>query len=70
VTDFLTARGFEFFDDVEDIGEAWMNFQESGEPNRIVEVKYTHAFYKPRRLKRMIRQSGISGDEWLNWTRS
>ena len=68
VTGFLTAKGFEFFDNVEGIGEAWMSFQESGEPNRIVEVKYISAFYKPRILKRMIRQSGIPEDEWLNWT--
>ena len=70
VTDFLTAKGFEFFDDVENLGEAWMNFQENGEPNRIVEVKHTDGFYKPKRLKRMIRQSGIPEEEWLNWTRS
>lgn len=70
VTEFLRTKGFEFFDDVEGVGEAWMNFQEGGEPNRIVEVKYTHAFYKPKRLKRMIRQSGIPEEEWLNWTGS
>lgn len=67
VTDFLAAKDFEFFDDVEGLGEAWMNFQENGEPNRIVEVQFIHAFYKPKRLKRMIRQSGIPEEEWLNW---
>jgi len=70
VTDFLTAKGFEVFDDVEGLGEAWMNFQENGEPNRIVEVQYVNASYKPKRLKRMIRQSGISEAEWFNWARA
>jgi len=44
-----------------------MNFQENGEPNRIVEVYYVHSFYTPKRLKKMIRQSGFSEEEWLNW---
>jgi hypothetical protein len=66
VTEFLTARGFEFYGDVEGIGRAWMNFQENGEPNRIVEVKYSNVVFKPKQLKRMIRQSGIPEAEWLN----
>lgn len=70
VAEFLTAKDFEFFDDIEGVGKAWMNFNDIGEPNRMVEVKYIPGFYKPKTLKRMIRQSGISEDEWLKWTRS
>jgi len=70
VTDFLSAKKFEPFDDVDGQGKSWMNFQENGEPNRIVEVQYVRAFYKPKRLKRMIRQSGFSEEEWLRWTRA
>lgn len=66
VTDFLNAKGFELFDDVEDLGEAWMNFHPNGEPNRIIEIKYTHGFYIHKKLKRMIRQSGIPEAEWIN----
>ena len=66
VTNFLTDNGFDFFDEVDGLGEAWMNFQENGEPNRIVEVRFIHAFYKPKQLKRIIRQSGIPEEEWLN----
>jgi len=68
VCEFLEQKGFSFFDDVEGIGKAWMNFHENGEPNRIVEMKFTHGLYKPRALKRMIRQSGIPEEEWLKWT--
>ncbi len=70
VTDFLTEKGFQYSMDVNGVGEAWMNFLENGEPDRIVEVKYTPAFYKARVLKRMIRQSGISENEWLTWRKS
>jgi len=67
VTTFLAEKGFQFFDDVEGVGKAWMNFHENGEPNRIVEVKPTGAFYAARTLKRMIRQSGIPENEWITW---
>ena len=50
------------------VGKAWMNFHESGEPNRIVDMRFTHGLYKPSALKRMIRQSGIPEEEWLKWT--
>ena len=62
---FLAEKGFQYFDDVEGVGKAWMNFHENGEPDRIVEVKYTRAFYKPKTFMRMIRQSAIPEDEWL-----
>ena len=67
VATFLAEKGFQFFDDVEGVGKAWMNFHENGEPNRIVEVNYTPIFYTPKTLKRMIRQSAIPEDEWLKW---
>lgn len=41
VGDFLKQRGFSYFVDVEAIGAAWMNFRENGEPNCMVEVKFT-----------------------------
>lgn len=68
VTDFLQQKGFGFFDNVDHhIGQAWMNVHDNGEPNRIVEVKFTRTFYKSKALKRMIRQSGIPETEWVNW---
>ncbi len=67
VTDFLQQKGFSFFEDVDGVGQAWMNFHDNGEPNRMVEVKFTRAFYKSKTLKKMIRQSGIPEEEWMRW---
>jgi len=70
VTDFLQQRGFSFFENVEGVGQAWMSFHDNGEPDRVIEVKFAHAFYKSKVLKRIIRQSGIPEEEWLKWISS
>lgn len=70
VTDFLQHRGFCFFEYVAGVGQVWMNFHENGEPNRMVEVKFVRTFYKPKALKKMIRQSGIPEEEWFKWGNS
>ena len=66
-TDFLEKKGFQFFDEVEGVGQAWINFQENGEPDRIVEIKYTPTTYAPRVMRKMMRQSGIAEAEWVKW---
>ena len=70
VATFLRENGFQFIDDVEGVGKAWMNFHDNGEPNRIVEVKHSQTFYKAKTLRRMIRQSGIPEAEWVKWAGS
>ena len=67
VTGFLQQKGFSFFEDVDGVGQAWLNFHDSGEPDRVVEIKFVDVFYKAKALKRMIRQSGIPEEEWLKW---
>ena len=70
MTDFLQQKGFSYFEDVDGVGQAWMNFGDNGEPNRMVEVKFTRTLYKANVLKRMIRQSGIPEEEWMKWAGS
>jgi len=67
VAAFLVEKGFQLFEDVEGVGKAWMNFHKNGEPNRMVEIKPSRTFYKPKTLMKMIRQSGIPEKEWIKW---
>jgi hypothetical protein len=70
VTDFLRENGFSFFKELAGSHEAWIKLSENGEPDRIVEVNFTHGSYPVKTLKTMIRQSGIDQDEWITWGRS
>lgn len=69
-TDFLKEHDFNFFEPLRDSHEAWIRLTEKGEPDRIVEVNFTNGVYKPRALKKMIRQSGIPEEEWIKWAGS
>lgn len=66
VTDFLKEHGFSFFEEL----AAWIKIGKDNEPDRIVEVNFTHGSYSPKTLKIMIRQSGIPQDEWIKWANS
>jgi len=65
VINFLKGNGFAYFDEVPGVGKAWMNFHDNGEPDRIVEVKQIDRFYSRGAIKKMIRQSGIAEERWL-----
>jgi hypothetical protein len=65
VINFLKDNGFAYFDEVPGVGKAWMNFHKNGEPDRIVEVKQIDGFYSRGAIKKMIRQSGITEQRWL-----
>lgn len=70
VTRFLKENGFSYFEPLKGSHEAWIKLGANGEPQRIVEVNLAKKSYKPKTLKTMIRQSGISQDEWIKWARS
>jgi len=70
VTDLLREHGFGFFKELPGSHEAWIKLTADGEPDRIVEVNFTHRSYPVRTLKTMIRQSGIRQDDWVRWGRS
>ena len=70
VTDFLKENGFDFFESLKDSHEAWVKLGDNGEPDRIVEVYFSHRSYPPKTLKTMIRQSGIDQKEWIAWASS
>lgn len=70
VTDFLKEHDFSFFEPLRGSHESWIKLTENGEPDRIVEVNFTHGSYPVRTLKTMIRQSGIDQDEWIKWASS
>ncbi len=67
VTHFLKENGFSFFEPLKGSHEAWIKLGDDGEPNRIVEVNFSHRSYPPKTLKTMIRQSGVEQEEWLAW---
>ena len=70
VTGFLKAYGLDYFEALKGSHESWIKLNDNGEPDRIVEVNSTHGSYPVKTLKTMIRQSGISEDEWIKWAGS
>jgi hypothetical protein len=70
VTHFLRENGFDFFKELPGSHEAWVKLGDTGEPDRIVEVNFTHRSYPVTTLKTMIRQSGIPQEEWVKWGQS
>ena len=67
VTDFLSENGFSFLKELGGSHQAWVK---RGEPDRIVNVNFTHRSYPIKTLKTMIRQSGIDETEWRRWAES
>ena len=67
---FLKENGFTFLKELGGSHEAWIKLGDNGEPDRIVEVNFTHGSYPVRTLKTMIRQSGIDEKEWIRWASS
>lgn len=68
VTDFLKENGFSYSEGLDSSHEAWIKFDEHG-PDRIVEVNFSNRSYPPKTLKKMIRQSGIAQEIWIEWAR-
>jgi len=67
VTDFLKENGFDFFEQLKGSHEAWIKLGHDDEPDRIVEVNFSHRSYPLKTLRKMIKQSGIDQDEWIAW---
>lgn len=71
LADFLKENGFRFSHHLDGSHEAWASFTPNGEPDRIVEVNFiSKGSYKPKTLKKMIKQSGIPQEKWIEWARS
>lgn len=70
VTDFLKEHDFSLYESQEGSVELWLKLTDKGEPDRIVEVKFTRGVYTPRALKKVIRQSGIPEEAWVKWANS
>jgi hypothetical protein len=66
VTDFLERNGFSFYEDLEHC-QSWVKYQDNGEPETFVEIRFTQGFYSPKAMQKMIRQSGIGENEWNKW---
>lgn len=62
---FLKERGFYFYEQRKGSHEAWI----SQDNKYMVEINIITGSesYPPRTLETMIRQSGISKNEWRNW---
>ena len=70
VIEFLKHNGFQFNKPLNGSHEAWVKDGKNGEPDRRVEVNFTHHSYPVGTLKTMIRQSGIDPKEWIRWGNS
>ena len=70
VTDFLKENGFSFFEELKGSRQAWIKLQDSGEPDRIVEINFRTDNYPAKMMKTIIRQSGISERDWTEWVGS
>lgn len=70
VVDFLREQGFRFHKELGGSHQAWIKRGENNEPDKIVEVNFTHTSYPVPTLKRMIRASGIDANEWIKWGNS
>ena len=67
VTNFLKEHGFSYQKPLKGSHQAWIKHGEVGEPDRRVEVSIPHDSYLPKTMKNMIRQSGLSDNEWFKW---
>jgi len=67
VTDFLAENGFSFSEALDGSGESWVKCARNGEPITFVEIPFNLAFYSKKKLQRMIRQSGIPEEKWMEW---
>jgi len=70
VTEFLKEKGFSYYQPLIGSHHSFIKYAEDGTPDRIVEINFTHGVYPPKTLKTMIKQSGISQDEWIAWANS
>lgn len=67
VTQFLKEHGFEYYKPRGGSHELWKKQGQDRTPDRIVEVNFSHKSHKPKTLKTMIRQSGITQGDWTAW---
>ena len=67
VTNFIKENGFSYDGPLKGSHEGWVKLGTNGEPDRIVEVNFSHRSYPPKTLKIMIRQSGIDRKKWIEW---
>jgi len=64
------ANGFSFYKEVGGSHEAWINDGQDTLPERVVGMNFTHGSYSIGTIKRMIRESGIAEDVWIEWSGS
>jgi hypothetical protein len=70
VKDFLKENGFSFLKELGGSHQAWIKRGNDGEPDRRVEVNFTHSSYPILTLKTMIQQSGSDQKAWIKWGNS
>jgi len=67
ITSFLKENGFEFFEEIEGLENAWMSYKNNGEPKSIVQVPYIELFCSPKQFQKIVNASGIAEDKWHEW---
>ena len=70
ITEFLGENDFSFSEAFNGSHETWGKFLPNGEPDRFVEIPFTSRFYTERQLKKMIGQSAIPENVWMEWALS
>ncbi len=72
VTDFLRKHGFSFHRQIGGSHQYWRKppNEETGTPEILVELNFTHRSYPISTLKLILLQSRIPKGVWIAWTRS
>ena len=70
VAQFLAEHGFEAYKPSSDTYQAFIKYAPDGTPDKIVEVTFTQGVYRPKTLKTMIKQSGLSEADWSAWAQN
>ena len=67
VTDFLTENGFSFSEPSDNSVQVWVRLAKNGEPERFIGVPFANVYYTQKALSKIIRQSGIPEERWMEW---
>lgn len=67
VTKFLAENDFSFSEAFNGAHETWVRLLPNGEPDRFVLIPFNNGFFTEKQLKKMIGQSNLPEEVWMNW---
>jgi hypothetical protein len=67
VADFLRDHEFDFMEDLDGTQGAWVKLKENGEPDVMLDFKFTPTQYSKKEISRIMRLSRIPESKWTEW---